>query len=351
MNFISKIKDLIQNKYKSFKKTTNHSMNSIFLLSKQEIEEAHFNLFIDGKSTFLDVGLKLRKDQKIELFLPWKSESPDDLFKIIKEKEVLCALFNQHLNINSSTGSSQYITADLGAKKFDVVCAKVNKVEINYDTYTKFTIERHSTATSDIAYLRLRFKGTKTNFFNKCHTGSDAAISPVRESIEVIDFRINEVRSVYWEEFPTDIENTPGIKKLHFFLLKSYKEVNTLANPSYHRCRELEDKPWETYLPNRDADDATLAYHWKSEDEIIEKGHYAILAIFNRKQTSISKVVLYICIIIFISWLSCYIFEWSKPHLPFLNQLNESSHNKSISVKEMDTSLSQENSFNSHRIK
>ncbi|GEM_PF-5197489 len=351
MKLISKAKDFIQNKNEFFKKTTNHSMNSVFLLSENEIEEAHFNLFIDGKSTFLDVGLKLRKDQKIELFLPWKSESPEDLFNIIKKQEVLCALFNQHLKINSSTGSNQYITADLGAKKFDVVCAKVNKENINYDTYTKFTIERPSTATSDIAYLRLRFKGTKSNFFNKCHTGSDAAVSPVKESIEVIDFRINEVRSVYWEEFPTNIQNTPGIKKLHFFLLKSYREVNTLANPSYHRCRELEDKPWETYLPNRDDDDATLAYHWKSENEILEKGHYAILATFNKKQTSITKVIIYICIIILISWFSCYIFEWSKPYLPFLNQPNDLSHNESSPIKELNVLPPQEKSVNSHNIK
>ncbi len=351
MNIISKAKDFIQNKNEFFKKTTNHSMNSIFLLSIDEIKEAHFNLFIDGKSTFLDVGLKLGKDQKIELFLPWKSEVPEDLFKIIKEQDVLCALFNQHLNINTPTNNSQYITADLGDKKFDVVCAKVNKEEIKYDTYTKFTIEPHKTSTNEEAYLRLRFEGTRTNFFNKCHTGSDAAISPFKESIEVIDFRINEVRSVYWEEFPSDIKVTPKINKLHFFLLKSYKEVNTLANPSYHRCRELEDKPWKTYLPNRDGNDATLAYHWKSEDEIPEKNHYAILAIFNKKQTSISKVLIYICIIIFISWLSCYIFEWSKPHLPFLNQPNDSSHNESSPLKEMNVSPPQEKTVNSHNIK
>jgi len=302
-------------------------MKSIFLLSKDEIEEAHFNLFIDEQNTFLDVGLMLKKDQTIELFLPWKSEDPEDLFDKIKGDNVLSALFNQHLTKNTSSGNTHYVEVTLGNKTFDVAHSKVTNAGIaNNDTvivdgtYTKFSITHHNKIKNNVAYVRLRFKGTKTNFFNKCHTGSDAVISPFRESIEVIDFRINEVRSVYWEEFPTEIEKTPCIKKLHFFLLKSYREINTLANPNYHRCRELENRPWEKYLPDRSANDATLAYHWKSENEIPENNHYAILAIFNRKQTSKGKVFLYIIVIIFISWASCYLFELSKPYLPFLTQ-------------------------------
>jgi hypothetical protein len=63
-------------------------MNSIFLLSENKIEEVHFNLWVAGDKSFLDVGLKLDINQKVELYLPWKNASHEDLFDTIKEKNL-----------------------------------------------------------------------------------------------------------------------------------------------------------------------------------------------------------------------------------------------------------------------
>jgi hypothetical protein len=266
-------------------------MNSIFLFLNDgnihsKIDEVHFNLWIVGSARFLDIGLKLAENQKVELYLPWKASVPEDLFDIIKDVNILNAIFNEHLSTSTST-NLDYFTVELKSEKFNIVKSDFNieQKKLNGHDFTKLIVLAKSDA-KGVSYVRFRIRDFGKNIFSNTHTGGDSLLNPYRESIEVIDFRVNELRSIPYSEIKSGKFVTPAIDKMHFFLLKSYHESNTLASPEYLRCRELEDKAWEKYLPvNLKPDDATLAYHWTKA--LGEGSHFSVLATFSKKKTSL----------------------------------------------------------------
>lgn len=295
-------------------------MNSIFLLSEDNstIDEAHFNLWmVNEDEPFVDIGLKLKKGQKLILYLPWGDAEINDLYETIKDRDVLNAIFNQHLKISTSDDDS-YLTVSRNNEKFDLVRACLHKKNIeienttHHNKFTKFTIEANPQATNiDLAYVRLRATGFKDDVFNKKHEEKGRGISPYHETIEAVDFRINELRTVKQSNFERgiNINTTPKINILHFFLLKSFREINSLNSPNYDRCRELEDKAWDKYLSlKNDNREAKLAYHWKKNG--IEEGqHFSILTTFNKKKISKKTISLYLIALILLNLLSTYIYQ------------------------------------------
>jgi len=296
-------------------------MNSIFLLNDtnqaQVIKEAHFNLWMVGEERFLDVGLRLVAGQKIELYLPWINAEIKDLYEILRDGDVLNAIYNQHLTVTQTTGLG-YTTVTRGTDSFDVIKIKnpapttfVLHNTTHSNSFTKVTIEPDKQTPND-SYVRLRAKGFGENVFNKKHVGTDSVVNPYRESIEAVDFRVNEIRTVTPSDFHKGVFNTPQIGMLHFFLLKSFHETNTLSSPLYIRCRELEDKAWDKYLAlGRENKVATLAYHWKKP--INEAEHFSVLATFSEKKASWAIVMLYMLVIVLLNCISTFAYEKLVP--------------------------------------
>ena len=302
-------------------------MNSIFLLNTGDssaqgtpILEAHFNLWMAGNIRFLDIGLKLEANRELELYLPWKDAKIEELYDRIKHGDVLNAIFNQHLDVTTST-SAQWTTVSCGSNKFDVMEADVTTTAFkltnsaNNHEFTKVTIKRaHST--QNIAYVRLRATGFAANVFDKEHIATGAFLNPHREVTEAIDFRVNEIRTVQPTGFGKGAFSTPEIGKLHFFLLKSFHVTSLLSSPPYFRCRELEDKAWEKYLPpsSNKQDDAILAYHWKRIDQqkVNAGEHFSVLATFGEKKTSWWIVLLYVAVIIVLNLASSFAYDKLK---------------------------------------
>lgn len=271
-------------------------MNSIFLFSQDNtsIKEVHLNLWMSSEyNPFLDIGLKLNKGQKLILYLPWEDAKIEDLYETIKDQDVLNAIFNQHLKTTTKDEDS-YLTVSRSNEKFDIVraCIHTKKSNIENSTlhnkFTQLTIEANPQAENiDVAYIRLRTQGFESNIFsNKRKVGF--LISPFHEITEVIDFRINELRTIKQSNFEVKekFQTTPKIEILHFFILKNFRETISLNSPHYDRCREFEDKAWDKYLSSRNISaKEKLAYHWKKNR--IENGdHFSILAIFNEKKIS-----------------------------------------------------------------
>ncbi len=308
-------------------------MNSIFLLNSgaateqdHPIIEAHFNLWMVGTERFLDIGLKLEPNREVELYLPWEDAVLEDLYEKMKQSDVLNAIFNQHLAVATSTNFS-WITVTCGAERFDVMEAdcKYSNVKLkntaDNSTCTKITIKPKYTSNL-VAYVRLRAKSFPSDVFDEEHSATGAFLSPHRETIEAIDFRVNEIRTVQPAEFGKGTFKTPEIKKLHFFLLKSFQVTNLLSSPQYDRCRELEDKAWEKYLPTLNKKNGgTLAYHWKKSN--INAGeHFSVLATFGEKKTSWWIVLLYVGVIILLNLLSSSLYDLF-PHSKDTSDNNE----------------------------
>lgn len=285
-------------------------MNSIFLINDsnytQPIKEAHFNLWMVGEQRFLDVGLRLAAGQKIELYLPWTQAQIEDLYPILNSGEVLNAIFNQHLTVTQTTGLG-YTTVDRGnGILIDVV--KIKNITgtnftlhntTNTNTFTKITIEPDMQTPND-SYVRLRARGFGENVFSEIHKGTNSVVNPYRESVEAIDFRINEMRTVTPSDFNKPNLVTPPIEKLHFFLLKGFHETNLLSSPPYFRCRELEDRAWDKYLPAPwTGKEAILAYHWKKD--VASTEHYSVLATFGNKRASKRILFLYVVVIVLLN--------------------------------------------------
>jgi len=296
-------------------------MNSIFLLNEtnqaQLIKQAHFNLWMVGNERFLDVGLRMVRDQRIELYLPWNNAVISDLYDTLKDGDVLNAIFNQHLTVTQTTGLG-YTTVTRGTDVFDVVKVKditatpfVLHNTTHSNAYTKITIEPDKLTPND-SYIRLRAKGFGNDVFNTTHVCTGSFLNPYRESIEAVDFRVNEIRTVTPSDFKKTAVEIPVIQDLHFFLLKSFHETNSLSSPPYTRCRELEDKAWVQYLAlSQENKVATLAYHWKKS---LSKGeHFSILATFGEKKASWLIVFFYVVIIVILNLFSTFTYEKMAP--------------------------------------
>lgn len=317
-------------------------MSNIFIFSEdhQPIEEVHFNLWmVNEDEPFIDIGLLAKDKQEFVLYLPWDNVFFEDLYDRLKDEEILNALFNQHLVVTKGTQNS-FITASRNEKRktqnffiaafcnkncFDVMEAdyKITNNNIQNKKYTRMAVKR-KTPTNNDAYIRFRVSGFKKNDFNKKYSITSGPLNPYTESVEAIDFRVNELRTAKREDFDESNNfETPQIKKLHFFLLKSYRETNSLASPNYYRCRELESDIWVKYLLPRNNQknvnkillgiknfiffnrkpEEILAYHWKLEK--IEPGeHFSALACFSKKTASVRTILLYVFAFLFLNWLS-----------------------------------------------
>lgn len=290
-------------------------MSSIFLFSNSHssIKEVHFNLWMIGDDPFIDVGIKIGRGQKLKLFLPIENACIDDLYETISDHDVLNAIFNQHLRISRDDAHSFITVTRNSNDKFDVVraCLKENKLEIENAThnyrFTELIIEAEPQALNvDMAYVRLRVRGFKDNVFNKKHEETVHGISPYLETIEVIDFRVNEFRTVKQSDFKKDDEfiTVPKIEILHFFLLKSFRETNILTSPSYDRCRVFENETWKKYLPSENINEETkLAYHWK-KSKIEEGQHFSVLATFSKKRILEIAIAMYALVFLLLNWFS-----------------------------------------------
>lgn len=259
---------------------------AIWTDSLPEFSELHINYWILKKKGllrdhFLDFGVKLINWEggKVHFFVPI-DHIDRSLFEIGKElnnRELANALFNENCKITTSEGKK--IEIQLPNEKLTVFLFDIDndvQVEKKYSG-THFTIQVPHDKVN--WYLRFRIKipismallnlfkyrswNTIRSSFSKKHTPSGSFYQSVRSSVEAIDFRINDRRSLDYSLLDENQDKFLRLRKLHFFTIYDQDEDLIYHSTRPKKARLLENKVWSNYLQNiSGANRKYCANHW-----------------------------------------------------------------------------------------
>lgn len=241
--------------------------------------ELHFNLWKlpSGANTylrFLDIGIKLKNTENIselKLYFPAKvicSEFEDIVSKFIDKPSLVSSIFNENYKVISESTSKTFQIKNANDELvFNIY--KTSRDDIKFEE--KFSGAIFSIAVpkkSDPVYFRFRVKGSFISSLISTSSPKNAIIQSAFSEIEMIDFRVNEIRDLD----PSLLEeiNKSGkltISKQHFFFICSNEEEVIGSHQPFIGCRNLENYRWNDYVGIPDIKKQIfLAYHWKDKD-------------------------------------------------------------------------------------
>ena len=249
--------------------------------------ELHFNFWKIPNGTkihhkFLDIGIKLENTLNVEslnIFLPSKvknSDFEDIVSKFIDKPDLVSAIFNENYKVLS----------DGTSKSYPIQNAKDEAVFTIYKTSTndiKFKEFANGTIISikilkqeDKSYYRFRIKGSFVQSLSTINKPTNAILESAFSEIEMIDFRVNEIRDLNQDLLERIREEVIlKILKQHFFFICSNDEEVIGNHQPFISCRNLENYRWDNYVdfPSvkrnkylfwiKPKENIYLAYHWK----------------------------------------------------------------------------------------
>lgn len=265
-------------------------MNSfaLWLDSKAEIDngtkaEVHFNLwnmhYKDALPPFLDVGIKLNNVSDfncINFFVPFVLANTDisDLGSVLKEGNILCTIFNEDY-IVSQNGGSKLLTVQNNKSEavMGIYCLDVKndiKVENKFDG-TLISIPKPTSVNGQLPiYFRFRIQSRMLKKIIKCYNPQNIFLQSAFSTIEAIDFRFNDYRSVHPSLLEQiRLQKSYNIEKVHF-LLVTEADVDLQYSSVSATARELEKDVWKQYFPYIKSKNI-VAYHWKFKSINSEK--------------------------------------------------------------------------------
>lgn len=291
--------------------------------------------FGENTISFLDVGVKYQYlDGDICLYLPFRlmeDEYDGDLcLRMSKERELLSTLFNNSVKIDESLTSQELISKisffkeDKDEEVYLIKNLSINKDnEIGTGVTLNLVQDGGCCLTfpqkilnlpneSNYGYFRFRIMLSKYNKekISTYYKAKDRFFSAKDEMIELIDFRINEIRNIP-PQFKEELVKRDIISSVHFFAIR---EVNTeflMSDDKYSRCRLLEGPLWKSYLESNqflkiNNIPLSLIYHWKKKGKInvnmrenLDK--YTAFAKFSYSRFSISAILRNIIVIILLA--------------------------------------------------
>lgn len=241
--------------------------------------ELHFNLWkLPNGATnhlrFLDIGIKLKSTDNIselKLYFPFKikyTDFEDIVSKFINKPDLVSAIFNENYKvISDSTSKSFKITNALDEQIFNIY--KTSKEDINIEEKFSGTIFSISVPkNNEPLYLRFRVKGPFINSLISTSSPTNAIFESAFSEIEMIDFRVNEIRDLD-QSLLEEINKNKFFKisKQHFFFICSNDEEVIGSHQPYISCRNLENYRWNDYVDiPKIKNEIFLAYHWKDKD-------------------------------------------------------------------------------------
>lgn len=271
--------------------------------------ELHINYWsIESKEKFhyLDIGIKLSLNnnnmKNINFYFPFDLDLKDYMANlgetICSRDELLELIFNEKLK-GTTEGPNYKDIEFVGEKKdrlrvykeLDVVNGE-DAVELigNNDGSTRIVFSHklikqfEDDPVGIFHYFRFRLRLTPENVkkLSQNYDPQDRLVLSRFEKIEIIDFRINELR-----DLPGSVCNVLNkdftLKQIHFFLIRDIHDELKLAHADYKRCRLLEKEVWKEYLvfskkglvlPSQ-----MLIYHFSEGKE--KDGKYSHLERFN----------------------------------------------------------------------
>lgn len=207
-------------------------------------------------------------------------------------------------------------------------------------------------------YIRFRIPLDETAYGSMIHTikGNDWFLKPFKEQLDVVDFRINEIR-VLPKEIKTSVAATCSTpQKYHLFIIRDESDEYQLSHSgsSYKKCRILEAETWRKYFGQEDASvsesksmwayrfrnyisnkckihkdplpftQPTMIYHWSKEiskDSQNKITDFIAVAKFKSIKHKWYTVINYIIVIMLISIFSCFCYDLLKVNIPGLLEM------------------------------
>lgn len=271
---------------------------------------------IPGFTRFIDFGLMIQDYQNIKsvkFYFPFNFERSDfqDLGDIIKDVDILSALFNERFTISHSTSGNLHPVTKLKKtegeeeRAFSVYSLKNEFVIENpvddEGTILTLAIPERDTNLSKQLYIRFRLKGKPLRKFCYNEPMSFAFIQSSFTKTSMIDFRMNDLREIDAKiiEHTVIPENFFTFSKVHFFFIGTSRDENVFFNKMSDNCRLLEQNRWSKYLEGLpfNKDRKVLAYHWKTDKHIKD---FNILLKTNSTYIKISDLLFYLAVVVLI---------------------------------------------------
>jgi hypothetical protein len=281
--------------------------------------ELHFNLWKIPNGTknahkFLDIGLKLANTENLnclKIYFPTIITSidfEDIVRKFIDKPDLVSAIFNENYNVKLNPTSKFNEVSDIDSN-FIFNIYKSSTTDINFENNFEGTIVTINLPKQDQRiYLRYRIKGKFINSLSTISKPTNAILESAFSEIEMIDFRVNEIRDLNLSLLEGINKKLLKIEKLHFFFICSNDEEVVGNHQPFLSCRNLENYRWNNYvdLPNTDKQ-IYLAYHWKEKAKesvsILIKSKYERNNLKTIFKYAIFALVIAVVIELFSNWL------------------------------------------------
>ncbi|MCX7097709.1 MAG: hypothetical protein NTV43_07360 [Methylococcales bacterium] len=270
--------------------------------------ELHFNFWrlnMGSKKeeiNYLDVGVKfkcLENIDSIKIFFPFKITKDnyvDSLGRTLSEnKELIAAIFNARVDSLKTVSQNVVDICFVNNKKDTLrVFSQIelseqgssNGVNITHQdggsilSFPKNLIICSTNGKNDdiFGYFRFRIKlnSEDKKSISQLYVSKDAKFLSRMESIEIVDFRVNEVRNLP-QKIVSCLSNDSCITSVHFFLIRETNSEHKLSHSEFKRCRILEKNLWDSYLSvpsDISIPDQMLIYHWKEPLQKLDEQKY-----------------------------------------------------------------------------
>ena len=252
--------------------------------------EVHINLLRENrkqKKTFcFDFGFfisDLEGINAINLFLPFDDKNIEyfDLGEKLtkKNEKVINAIFNENYSVKFGHRAKSNLVETNPHKK-EGYNGRVDFFHYSLDKNVQ--IQKNSQGegggtilqiiTKDISiekikayYFRIRVKVTDNLNIINDRIGENSFLQEAFTNIEVIDFRLNDVRSC-GENIKEKFENEPNfnIEKVHYLILRNAKD-EVIYYGGEINSRILEKDLWEDYFDSEYLKEDLIAYHLKKK--------------------------------------------------------------------------------------
>lgn len=237
--------------------------------------DLHINYWIIKKKKFfrdhfLDFGVKLSdwEGGKVHFYIPIKNidECISEIGSELKKRELSNALFNENCEITTSSDKrfeiklpNEKLTIftfdknhDLTSEQlYDGTLFSIKFPDERQNWYIRFRVKiQYYLALRNFIKLRKEKRKWKTirSSFSEKHTPGGSFYQSVRSSIEAVDFRVNDKRSLNLSLLDEKQGLFLNLRKLHFLLIHDIDEELIFSTTKVKKTRLLEDEIWSAYL-------------------------------------------------------------------------------------------------------
>ena len=276
---------------------------------------------------FVEIGVLIDDRDQIEsvgIFLPFRVKKLDveDCGPSFRDKDIAEGIFNEKISIEiPATESGAFVDLKVDGKAFcrvhefeksDSSISENQLALTDVDHGTILEISRHAiaAATSDTQqekriYFRLRIlipKVRNNPFIQPIHP-SDWALQSGFEEVELINFRLNEMRTL-----PDKVQNrlrqsgnavNARVRLVAFLTaIPAISDMTSSSSPP-HKIRTLEREIWDTYVDNGLPDDVAV-YHWrksaKSEHDDAQVDEFSTFVKLKQRRAGLGTIAIYLLI-------------------------------------------------------